>query len=179
MAQLRFARQRAIVFVTFVASIGQEERKRHRRRRLTCFVEKHRRPARRQQKAGHRQSTVAGAGAAAAKTMMLHLVVAAKMKLLAGVGHGPCAGQLLVVLLGPFVLKLSMSRYAPGGMRDLVLSSRLFLFRLGRILSREQPGAGRWERALRLVSDRLDEARRLEESSPDEPSLHLVAMLAL
>ncbi|MQM05815.1 hypothetical protein Taro_038626 [Colocasia esculenta] len=107
--------------------------------------------------------------------MVLHLAVVAKLKLLAAVGHGHGTGQLLAALLGPFVLKLPISRYVPRALGDVVFSCRLFLFRLSRIFLEEgadAAGGGRWGRALRLVSGRLDEGRRIRASEPDEASLY-------
>ncbi|CAA6666785.1 unnamed protein product [Spirodela intermedia] len=103
------------------------------------------------------------------------------LPLLAAAGHG--GGQLLMVLLVPFLLKIPARRYAPLVLGDLAFSSRLFFFRLSRILFHAQPAAagggdGRWGRTLRLVvSGRAHGGQRW--AGPDEDSLHAVSMLVL
>lgn len=96
-----------------------------------------------------------------------------KLKLLAmgcvggGEGGGShCQPYLHATLLWFFVLKLPMA----AGMRgssytDMAFSIRLFVFRLNQVLFHDGPtrgGARRWERALRLLRERVQQQADVE-----------------
>ncbi|URD85103.1 hypothetical protein MUK42_28731 [Musa troglodytarum] len=108
--------------------------------------------------------------------MGIHLVIIAKMKLLAW-GHSNC--QILASLLCPFALKLPfIAARLPNSCAQLVVSLRFFVFRLGRIFLQRR--VGRWERALRLLHDRVatnEERRRV--LGPSDEMLTQISMLTL
>ncbi|CAL5442035.1 unnamed protein product [Camellia sinensis] len=113
--------------------------------------------------------------------MGLHLVVLAKLNLTATAGHG--ASPLVVILVCPFLLKLSFSsRPFQRAYNDIIRASRLFFFQLGQIAFNNIEPAGprqRWHRALRLVYQRLTHATRSLASESYEESLRALSMLAL
>ncbi|RWW16095.1 hypothetical protein GW17_00020040 [Ensete ventricosum] len=119
-------------------------------------------------------------GAATTKRKMaFHLVVLSKLKLLTGGGHSHW--KLLVSLLCPFALKLPFAATCLSSSgADLLLSLRLFAFRLARIFLDEPTAAqqrrGRWERALRLLHERAV-AAGLQRTN--EETLNAISMLAL
>ncbi|KAJ8512536.1 hypothetical protein OPV22_002970 [Ensete ventricosum] len=108
--------------------------------------------------------------------MGVHLVIIAKLKLLAG-GHSNC--QILASLLCPFALKLPfVAARLPNSCAQLAVSLRFFVFRLGRIFL--QRWVGRWETAIRLLHDRVvtnEERRRV--LSPTDEMLTQISMLTL
>ncbi|KAF8412989.1 hypothetical protein HHK36_000961 [Tetracentron sinense] len=111
------------------------------------------------------------------RTMGVHLVVLAKLNFLAMAGHGH--SSLVTALVWPFTLKLPLSsRNMHKVYTDAAVASRLFLFRLNRIVFGDElnnANSRRWERALRLVYERF----RSSTIQPDEDSLHVVSMLSL
>ncbi|KAL3743274.1 hypothetical protein ACJRO7_018561 [Eucalyptus globulus] len=95
-------------------------------------------------------------------------------------------------LVWPFLLKLSLSsKRVLRGYSDAVYASRLFLFQLRWITLHGDGGGGgggggrdhvadtRWERALRLVRQRLISWGRSRVMLVDEDSFHTLSMLAL
>lgn len=116
--------------------------------------------------------------------MGLHVMV---LKLAGTSAHG-CVTPTVTALIWPFVLKLSLALRSPHQTySDLLRSSRLFFFQLVQIFLNHEHlvpnGTGynrtRWDRALRLVSERIAQARRWHESELDEDSLRNLSMLAL
>lgn len=103
--------------------------------------------------------------------MAAHLIVLGKLRLLNGVHSN---WKLLAALLCPFALKLPFAMHMPASYSDMGLSVRLFLFRLNQIFF---DGGGRshqrWERALRLLHERLLGPR------PNEDDLMALSMIAL
>ncbi|GAV78548.1 hypothetical protein CFOL_v3_22014 [Cephalotus follicularis] len=114
--------------------------------------------------------------------MGLIIVALAKLTLLSS-SH--TISPLLSGFLWPFALKLSFSlRIVRRAFWDVIHSSRLFFFQLGQIASdTHEPALGsntRWERALRLVSQRLRQARRQQAIDQSvEDSLHRFTVLSL
>lgn len=113
--------------------------------------------------------------------MGLHLIaiIGAKLHLLS---H--CRTPLLIAagLICPFLIKLSLGfRVIRGGYIDLIDASTLFIFQLNQIAFDDadhqpaHPGNGRhrWQRALRLV------CQRLRSEQLDEESIHTLTMLSL
>ncbi|KAM7256901.1 hypothetical protein ACFE04_012642 [Oxalis oulophora] len=121
--------------------------------------------------------------------MVLHILALAKLKLLSSSSHG--INPLLTSLLCPFMVKLSMSyRIINGAYFEMLHSSRLFVFQLGQIVfngetSGERPAGvfgnnTRFERAMRLVHQRLTLARRSSRADQShEDSFHTLTMLSL
>uniref|UniRef100_A0A7C9CV41 Secreted protein n=1 Tax=Opuntia streptacantha TaxID=393608 RepID=A0A7C9CV41_OPUST len=126
--------------------------------------------------------------------MGLHLVaVVAALHFPRG-GAAPTI-QIASSLLLPFVLRVCLSLRIVH--RDVVCSSRLFLFQVTQILAgfdhndrdhqynnqTANSGRNRWHRVLRLVRQRADQVRRVLMGpiprDQDEDSLHLLSMLAL
>ncbi|KAL6979745.1 hypothetical protein U1Q18_021400 [Sarracenia purpurea var. burkii] len=113
--------------------------------------------------------------------MGLHLVVLVKLNLAATV-HGGC--PMVVTLVWPYILKLAVSlRPLRRGYTSVIYGGRLFFFQLAQIASNAEPGVGnrrRWERALRLVCQRIAHARRYSPAlESDEESFRTLSMLAL
>ncbi|XVF51736.1 hypothetical protein PTKIN_Ptkin04bG0208900 [Pterospermum kingtungense] len=114
--------------------------------------------------------------------MGLHLVALAKLHLLS-----PSHTPLVASLFCPFVLKLSFSSSIVRRVYfDVTDATRLFFFQLSQIVFEpdHQPAPGnagdsRWERALRLVCQRITHARRSPAGQSDEDSLHTLTMLSL
>ncbi|EOY24345.1 Uncharacterized protein TCM_015972 isoform 2, partial [Theobroma cacao] len=84
----------------------------------------------------------------------------------------------------PFVLKLSFSlRIVRRVYIDVIDASRLFLFQLSQIaFEADQPApenGDRWERALRLVCQRITHVRRSPMGQSDEDSFRTLTMLSL
>ncbi|CAN4077334.1 unnamed protein product [Withania somnifera] len=119
--------------------------------------------------------------------MGLHFLLIGKMNILANSCHS-LSTPYLVCLLWPFVLKLAAFSFRPVHQvySDFIYSLRLFSFQMSQITFNTEPvGAGdgggntRWERAVRLVCERLTHARRSQFSEADEESLHELSMIAL
>ncbi|XXG75866.1 hypothetical protein AAC387_Pa08g0346 [Persea americana] len=108
--------------------------------------------------------------------MGLHLVALAKLKFMA-MSHG----SFVTALLWPFLLKMPFARRMSHAYTDGAASYAFFFFRLRRIFFDEEPvhNGQRWERVLRLLSERVADASRYSTASSDEASLHAVTMLAL
>ncbi|XAR54949.1 hypothetical protein NMG60_11030296 [Bertholletia excelsa] len=114
--------------------------------------------------------------------MGLHLVALAKLHLATAAAQGGC--PVLASLVWPFVLKLSCS-ISPVR-RDYVnvlYAWRLFFFRLSQIVLNAEPGLGdrtRWHRALRLVCEWFNQARRAPAGLESDPeSFRAFSMLSL
>ncbi|XVF52620.1 hypothetical protein PTKIN_Ptkin05aG0032900 [Pterospermum kingtungense] len=92
---------------------------------------------------------------------------------------------LLAGLICPFLLKLSFGFGVPRGVyTDVVEASRLFFFQLNQIAfdADHQPAPGRrhrWQRALRLVCQRITHVRRSPAEQLDDESFHTLSMLSL
>ncbi|KAK1374715.1 hypothetical protein POM88_030908 [Heracleum sosnowskyi] len=119
--------------------------------------------------------------------MVLHLLPLIKLKLLATTPHAAFS-PLFPCLAYPFVLKLCISfRYDLRLLHaNTAYFSRLFLFRLGRIIfvqrqEDQDPGsAGRWRRALRLVEETISLATPAPDSQlSSEESLHAIGIIAV
>lgn len=111
--------------------------------------------------------------------MVLQVVVLAKLSLCA-TSHG--LTPLSAALLWPFVIKFSFG-FKP--LREVYIdtlhSLRLFFFQLRQITMNNEPGGGdRWERAVRLICERVTQTR-LAQSGDDsgEDSLRAMSMIAL
>ncbi|KAL3499581.1 hypothetical protein ACH5RR_038674 [Cinchona calisaya] len=125
--------------------------------------------------------------------MGLHLVLLAKLKLITITHHHVCLGTPIIVsLLGPFLLKFFFTTFRPlqQAFINTIYSSRLFIFQMGQIINSNSeppgfsngPGTGtstRWQRALRLVNERLTLARHSQVTESDEESLRALSVLAL
>ncbi|KAK9716379.1 hypothetical protein RND81_06G229300 [Saponaria officinalis] len=138
--------------------------------------------------------------------MGFHLLAIANLKLAKAATHG-CTPLVLSLIL-PFILRMSCSvRIIRQSYIDLFYSSRLFMFQLTQIVlddnnnsnnnnnniegsndnrvgSRDiSRGGARWDRALRLVSERLIRTRRhlasMRYDDDDEVSFHDFSMIAL
>lgn len=116
--------------------------------------------------------------------MGLHMVALAKLKLLssAATPHSICPA-ILAGLVCPLVLKFCFSfRLVRQAYIDLVYASRLFVFQLGQIAFDSGPPASsnhrlgsRWQRALRLVCERVT----LTPTQSDEHDFHTLTLIAL
>ncbi|KAG5588932.1 hypothetical protein H5410_039446 [Solanum commersonii] len=124
--------------------------------------------------------------------MGLHLLLIGKIKILATSSTHSLSNPLLVSLLWPYILKLAAFSFRPIHQvySDLIYSIRLFSFQMSQITFNTEPHVGpsrggdggrntRWERAVRLVSERLIHARRSQFSEADEESLRELSMIAL
>lgn len=115
------------------------------------------------------------------KNMGLHLVLLAKLKLLA-TSHCPGPVPVFAALLWPFALKILVSGCISRACTRFSVSSVLIVFRLSQVLFQEQSirHGHRWERALRVLCERaFVTRRRFSTAQSHETSLHSVSMLAL
>lgn len=116
--------------------------------------------------------------------MGLHLVALAKLHLLSS-SPTHSFTPLIAGLICPFVLKLSFSSsIVRRAYIDVIDASRLFFFQLSQIaFQQDQPAPGnggdRWERALRLVCQRITHVRRSPSGQSDDDSFHTLTMLSL
>ncbi|KAL5728359.1 hypothetical protein ACHQM5_001452 [Ranunculus cassubicifolius] len=113
--------------------------------------------------------------------MVLHLVALAKLKLQCLTHFTSTAFTFALVML---LLKLpASSRQLHRVCNKVFTASRLFLFRFGIIIFEDGSNGGieqRWERAVRLVRERLITNRGNNGSSDNhEDSLLAVSMVAL
>ncbi|KAL2472031.1 Uncharacterized protein Adt_40167 [Abeliophyllum distichum] len=117
--------------------------------------------------------------------MGLQVVVLAKLGLCAA-SHS--LTPLSAALLWPFVLKFSFSfRPLREVYTDILHALRLFFFQLRQITMNDEPdgsaasnGGARWERALRLICERVTQARHAQSGlDSGEDSLRAISMLAL
>lgn len=118
-------------------------------------------------------------GSKVGKNMGLHLVLLAKLNLLA-TSH--CPGPVFAALLWPFALKIPLSGCISRACTRFSVSSVLIVFRLSQVLFQEQSirHGHRWERALRVLCERAYVTRRrFSTAQSHETSLHSVSMLAL
>ncbi|KAI3453472.1 hypothetical protein Pfo_010135 [Paulownia fortunei] len=115
--------------------------------------------------------------------MALPMVALAKLSLIAAAHHG--VTPLVTALLWPFVLKFSFSfRPLHEGCTDMMHALRLFFFQMGQIATNREPSSGgaggvRWQRALRLVFERVIHARRAQSTADGEDSLLILCGLQL
>ncbi|KAK8614037.1 hypothetical protein V6N13_122415 [Hibiscus sabdariffa] len=116
--------------------------------------------------------------------MGMFLVAVAKLHLLSS-AHS--LSPLLGSLICSFVIKLAFSlRIVRGACTDMVAGTRLFLFQLSQIAfgahGNRPPAPGnseRWQRALRLVSQRVAYATRSQVAQSDEDNFHTLTVLSL
>lgn len=113
--------------------------------------------------------------------MALEFMVVLKLKLFAAAAATGSHCHLHVVLLWFFLLKLPLAARMPGSFADMVLTVRLFFFRLNRVLLSDPPArrARRWERAVRLVQERLVDDGGRTNWQATEDSLHALSMIAM
>ncbi|KAK9274566.1 hypothetical protein L1049_021815 [Liquidambar formosana] len=111
--------------------------------------------------------------------MVMELVFIAKLNRLSTSNSlSPIVGSLV----WPFLLKLFGFGLIGRTCTDIVYALRLFTFQMGHIaFGAELRGRNstRWDRALRLIHERVTHARRSPTSQSDEHSLHTLTMLAL
>lgn len=122
--------------------------------------------------------------------MALHFLLIGKINILATSSHS-LSTPYLVCLLWPYIIKLAAFSFRPIHQvySDLIYSMRLFSFQMSQITFNTEPvgpgmageGSGntRWERAVRLVCERITHARRSQFTDADEESLRELAMIAL
>ncbi|WOL05645.1 hypothetical protein Cni_G14374 [Canna indica] len=120
--------------------------------------------------------------------MPIHMVVIGKLNLFLLAG-GHCSNlQIMASLLCPFVLKFPfVAARLPNSCTELAVSLRFFLFRLRRIFVVDAAATAverrydRWERALRLIRDRVAGAdeERLRVLGPNDEMLTAISMLTL
>lgn len=113
----------------------------------------------------------------------MHLLILAKVQLLGySKIHRFTTTTLLATLIWPFFLKV-LSSFNP--IQDIAMAmvrdSRLFIFRLSRIISFQDNNQGerRWRRVGQLVHDSLANVGRSVALVTDEESLHTLSMVAL
>ena len=107
----------------------------------------------------------------------LHVAAVAKtFMLLASGGHGHVSKQVLLALIIPFALKFPVRWFAPRALGSMTVSSRLFFFRLSRILL-HGGAAGRWRRTLRLIAGSAN--TRSVWTDTDEDSLRAFSVVIL
>ncbi|KAB2018102.1 hypothetical protein ES319_D08G206100v1 [Gossypium barbadense] len=117
--------------------------------------------------------------------MGICLVALAKLHLLTP-AHSISA-PLLAGFICPFVVKLAFRfRIVRRVYIDMLYATRLFFFQLSQIAfdaggdRQPSPGDGeRWQRALRLVSERITHVRRSPVADSDEDSFHTLTVLSL
>ncbi|KAM3233394.1 hypothetical protein P3L10_018753 [Capsicum annuum] len=115
--------------------------------------------------------------------MGLHLLIALKLNLLAS--SRSLNTPLIVSLLCPFLIRLAACNLKPLHQiySNLVRSVRLFFFQMSQITLNSQPptrrSSMRWERAIRLVYERVTRVRHVQFWETDEESLHALSMIAL
>ncbi|KAH1075005.1 hypothetical protein J1N35_027333 [Gossypium stocksii] len=113
--------------------------------------------------------------------MALHLVALVKLHLLSP-SHS--ASPLIASLICSFLLKISSRLSVLRQVYiDVFHATRLFFFQLSRIaLEADHPAPSnghRWQRALRLVCQRITHVRRSPPAQSDEASFHTLTMLSL
>lgn len=91
----------------------------------------------------------------------------------------------MAVLIWPLVLKLVFSfRQVREAFINVLYNLRLFFFQMGQITLSADPDGGngggdRWQRAVRLVYERLSHARDAESTAAVEESFYELSMIAL
>ncbi|KAL8462977.1 hypothetical protein ACS0TY_033031 [Phlomoides rotata] len=115
--------------------------------------------------------------------MGLAMVAVAKLSLVGGGGHHGLT-PLVTALLWPFILKFAFSfRPLRETCTDMSDALRLFFFQMSQIAFDNGAAAGgggpRWQRALRLVYERVTHARHAQPGSEGDDSLIALSMLAL
>lgn len=112
------------------------------------------------------------------RNMGLQLLALAKLSLTA-TSHGSLTPVVSTLLL-PFLLKVSLSlRPVRQFCTDIGRDLRLFFFQMAEITSNSHGNGARWERALRLVHERLTRTRHARILDDEEENLHFVSMLSL
>ncbi|KAK4355919.1 hypothetical protein RND71_024890 [Anisodus tanguticus] len=117
--------------------------------------------------------------------MGLHLLIVLKLNLIASSRN--LNTPLIVSLLCPYLIRLAACSFKPLHQiySNLIHSVRLFFFQMSQITLHSQPPplasrrTMRWERAVRLVYERLTRARHSQFWETDEESLHALSMIAL
>ncbi|KAK4422893.1 hypothetical protein Salat_1871900 [Sesamum alatum] len=115
--------------------------------------------------------------------MALPMVALAKLSVVGAAHQG--LTPLVTALVLPFVLKFCFSfRPLHDTCRDMMHAMRLFVFQMGEIAFGREPSGGaagdvRWQRALRLVCERVRRARHARPSASGEESLVALSMLSL
>ena len=118
--------------------------------------------------------------------MGMHLMVVAAIHLsrAGSIGAAGASPGLAANLIWPFLVKLCLSVQV--NPHDWISSSRFLIFQFAQIFARnsrndENQNNNRWDRAIRLVRERIDLARDSHMSlrHDDEESLHILSMLAL
>ncbi|KAK3224893.1 hypothetical protein Dsin_004755 [Dipteronia sinensis] len=127
--------------------------------------------------------------------MGFHLVALAKLKyVLMSPSHHATITPLLATMICPFLLKFSCSfSLIRQAYIDLLHASSLFAFQLQQIAFNTEPplprldgngnvnnnGSSRWDRALRLVCQRITHVRPSPPTQSDEDSFHTLTVLSL
>lgn len=119
--------------------------------------------------------------------MGIPLAILVKYKLLIAANQTATITPMITTLLWPFLLKLFFSfRPLHEALLDITYGLRLFLFQMGQIAFGSDPpaaatahGGMRWERAFRLVNERLIRTRHPRFSESEEESLRALSVLAL
>ncbi|KAI5655707.1 hypothetical protein M9H77_32894 [Catharanthus roseus] len=118
--------------------------------------------------------------------MGIPIAILVKYKLLIAANQTATITPMITTLLWPFLLKLFFSfRPLHEALLDITYGLRLFLFQMGQIAFGSDPSAAaahggmRWERALRLVYERLIRTRHPRFSESEEESLRALSVLAL
>ncbi|KAL0296256.1 UNVERIFIED_CONTAM: hypothetical protein Sradi_6677700 [Sesamum radiatum] len=114
--------------------------------------------------------------------MAMPMVALAKLSLVGAAHQG--LTPLITALVLPFVLKFCFSfRPLHDTCSDMMHAMRLFVFQMGEIAFGREPSGGagdvRWQRALRLVCERVRRARHARPSASGEESLVALSMLSL
>ncbi|KAK4365858.1 hypothetical protein RND71_013738 [Anisodus tanguticus] len=116
--------------------------------------------------------------------MGLHLLIVLKLNLIAS--SRSLNTPLIVSLLCPYLIRLAACSVKPLHQiySNLVHSVRLFFFQIRQITLNSQPPPAsrttmRWQRAVRLVYERLTRARQSQFWETDEESLRALSMISL
>lgn len=113
--------------------------------------------------------------------MGLHLLIVLKLNMITSSVR--LNTPLFISLLFPFLIRLGACSFKPLHQiyYNLAHSVRLFFFQISQIAFSSQPPAPstRWERAVRLVYERLTGARHAQFREMDEESLRALSMIAL
>lgn len=114
---------------------------------------------------------------------LVQLVVLVKLKLLFSTSHAISLTPFITYLVAPFVLKVLLNwRSLPQLYEDVWHASRLLIFQFSEIAfgirQENLEDRSRWERALRLFSERISHSLR-SPSSTEARSMHDFSMITL